>query len=232
MDTTVKNHPASMSEDVYLQLIAALEQGTWGVDERLPSETELAQRYAVSRPVLRQALGRLRAEGRIHSRKGSGHFVRDIAPIEAFGFGALRNLPDVRQFLEFRCVLESELASQAARQQIPEAVEEIVRRHREFADAIKTGKVAIDEDIAFHLSIARATGNRFFLTTYSAAIQPIQFSIRTLRELNDQPVAERFETIYREHDAVVKAIVAADPEGAREAMRAHLQRVIQRLFGA
>lgn len=232
MNTAVKNLPVSLSEDVYRQLLAVLEQGTWVVDERLPSETELAQRFAVSRPVLRQAIARLRAEGRIHSRKGSGHFVRDIVANAAFGFGALRNLPDVRQFLEFRCALESELAAQAARQRIPEAVEEIELRHREFAEAIKTGKVAIEEDIAFHLAIARATGNRFFLTTYSAAIQPIQFSIRTLRELNDQPVAERFETIYREHDAVVRAIVAGDSEGASEAMRTHLQRVIERLFGS
>jgi DNA-binding FadR family transcriptional regulator len=61
-----------LSDEVYDQLLDLLGSGAWPKGSRLPSEHELARRFAVSRPILRQALVRLRAEGRLYSRKGSG----------------------------------------------------------------------------------------------------------------------------------------------------------------
>ncbi|MFJ4291060.1 FadR/GntR family transcriptional regulator [Cupriavidus sp. NPDC089707] len=105
----LSNQP--LSERVYLQLRQMLK--TVPRDTRLPGELEMAGRFGVSRPVLRQALERLRAEGLIYARKGSGNFVG--SPPQVVPFGPLTSIADVRSFLEFRCNLESEMVALAAR---------------------------------------------------------------------------------------------------------------------
>jgi len=69
-----------LADKVYEELMQLM--GTPGFEPRarLPGETALSQRLGVSRPVLRQALARLREEGRIYARKGSGTFVTDALP--------------------------------------------------------------------------------------------------------------------------------------------------------
>lgn len=52
-----------------------IESGTVGPGDRLPSESELCERFAVSRPVVREALGQLVADGQIYKIKGKGAFV-------------------------------------------------------------------------------------------------------------------------------------------------------------
>ena len=85
-------------EYAYDQLLALISSGQFGPAARLPGEVTLAGRFGVSRPMLRQALARLRAEGRIHSRKGSGHYVSVAAPAgQALSYATLGSIPDVRR---------------------------------------------------------------------------------------------------------------------------------------
>ena len=80
---------------------------------RLPSESDLAERLRISRPVLRQALEVLKQEGLIEARKGSGTYKNaDAAP--AMAFGAPENLADLDDCLRFRMVVESAAAGLAA----------------------------------------------------------------------------------------------------------------------
>lgn len=229
------NHASTdrlLSDKVYEKLLALLGSEGFEIHARLPGEIELARRLSVSRPVLRQALARLRAEGRISARKGSGNYVEALKPqAEIVEFGSLSSIPDIQSFLDFRCALEGEIAARAAARRDPEAVAEIVRRHAGFERALQAGNPGIDEDIAFHAAVAAACGNRFFEMTMTALVAQTRFSIDLVRQLSGPFSAERRQRVVAEHGAIVQAIEAGDAERARAAMVAHLQGGIARLFG-
>jgi GntR family transcriptional repressor for pyruvate dehydrogenase complex len=221
-----------LSHQVYQDLLALLGTEGFAADDRLPSEQMLAQRFAVSRPVLRQALFRLRTEGHIYSRKGSGSFVRAPVPRSpSIALDALHNIPDVRNFLEFRCALEGESAALAAERAAPQQVAEIERLRLAIDIARASGDTAVEEDIAFHTAIASASGNRFFALTLAAVAEQTRFSIRLTRDLSDRVLSDRRVDVAREHAAISTAIASANPLAAREAMTAHLKGGIKRLFG-
>jgi len=81
--------------------------------------------------VLRQALARLRDEGRIYARKGSGTYVTDAMPqARPVAVDTLKNIADIRDFLEFRRFIEGEAAAEAARQHTEEQMHQIRRLPR------------------------------------------------------------------------------------------------------
>jgi len=219
-----------LSDLAYTQMLDMLE----GLppDHRLPSEDELAGRLGVSRPVLRQALARLRTEGRVYARRGAGNFVGKPPALQSATFGPLHSIPDLRSFLEFRCLVEAESAAGAAQCRDAALLEDIARRLRMFETALARGEPAIEEDIAFHGAIAAASGNRFFVMTMAALAEQTRVSIKLIRELSPQPMFRRTADVRNEHRAVEAAIRRGDAAAAREAMLTHLRGGLARLFGA
>jgi GntR family transcriptional regulator, transcriptional repressor for pyruvate dehydrogenase complex len=218
-------------EYAYDQLLALIGSNDFCADARLPSEIALAERFGVSRPMLRQALARLRSEGRIYSRKGSGNYVSGTSQSSALlTFSALGSIPDVRAFLEFRMSVEGECAACAAAVGDRMAIARLAKIQQRLASAFEHDKSGIDDDIAFHMTIAQATRNRFFAHTVGALLEQMQFSIRLVRELTTAPVAPRRKEVIDEHARIVSAIDRGDSDEARVAMRAHLAAGIARLF--
>jgi len=70
----------SLGDLVFERMHRAIKSGAYKPDERLPTEHDLAIEFEVSRPVIREALRRLREQGFIYSRRGAGSFVRALAP--------------------------------------------------------------------------------------------------------------------------------------------------------
>ena len=146
----------------------AIKSGAYAEDERLPTEHDLAAEFQVSRPVIREALKRLRDQGLIYSRRGAGSFVRQAGVRQPLGFGPIENVAGLEQCYEFRLTLEPEAAACAALRRddddmaaIDDALGRCARRpmrqrHRE------------DADFAFHTAIARASDNRYFATAMEA----------------------------------------------------------------
>lgn len=222
-----------LSDTVYDALLALLGTPGFTPQSRLPGEIALAERFGVSRPVLRQALGRLRLEGRIQTRKGSGNFVCDPrSGPPAVTFGALTSIPDIRDFLEFRCSLEGEIAAHAARQHTAKDLARIRRQRRLFEEALRRGESGIEEDIAFHAAITDTSANRYFAMTMAALNTQTRFSINLVRGLSSPENRERRHAdVCREHAAIEAAIAARDPDASRRAMAHHLRGGIARLFG-
>lgn len=224
--------PRLLSDKVYASLSALLGTPGFEAQARLPGETALAQRLGVSRPVLRQALARLRDEGHIATHKGSGNYVADLPQNEMpMRFATLGNIPDIRAFLEFRCCIEGEEAARAAAVRTDEQLAHIRQSQTRFESALADGHDAIEEDIAFHEAIAQACGNRFFRMTMAALAPQTRFSIQLVRSLAGRPQGERLADVCREHAAIAEAIARQDAETARHAMQRHLQGGITRLFG-
>ncbi|MEZ2298455.1 FadR/GntR family transcriptional regulator [Variovorax sp. RCC_210] len=221
-----------LGDKVYEDLLQLL--GTPGFEPRarLPGETALSQRLGVSRPVLRQALARLREEGRLYARKGSGNFVTDALPqAKPISLSTLENIADIRAFLEFRCFMEGEAAARAARMRTTDDMHHIRRCRERFEQALVDGSDAVEEDVAFHDAVAQACGNRFFSMTMTALAPQTRFSIGLSRSLSGRPQGERRAMVYQEHTAVEEAIERQDADAARQAMEAHLRGGIARLFG-
>ena len=65
----------SLSDVAYEQILADIMDGVFAENARLPAEGALAERFGISRPVVREALARLRDDGLIVSRQGSGSYV-------------------------------------------------------------------------------------------------------------------------------------------------------------
>lgn len=212
----------SLSNQAYVQVMNLIASGGYGPHARLPSEDRMALAAGVSRPVLRQALERLRAEDRIYSRKGSGHYVSDVASQKpAVPFGALSSIADVRDFLRFRVNIEVESAALAA-QANQESHVQIKMAHQRMSAAVASHRSGIEEDLAFHIAVARASGNRFYVLTMEALAEQMRFSVQLIRDLSGRPSAGRTTAVLDEHAAIEAAIAARDPQRARQAMELSL----------
>jgi len=221
----------SLTHRAYDALLGMLEAGSFAENARLPGEESLAKKLGISRPVLRLALERLRTENRIYSRKGSGHYVKPkgAAP-PVIPYGALTGIPDVRDFLMFRMTIEMEGAALAAAAgQVNCAGIELAQQR--MVHAFDERRPGIDEDLAFHIAIARASGNRFYALTMESLADQMRLSVRLIRDLSAQAVDVRREAIISEHAEIAQAIAGHDPERARLAMKAHLVGGMTRLFG-
>src|SRR5262245_23518709 len=109
-----------LSDVLYQDMLGQIQSGKLPAESRLPSELELSTRFSVSRPIVREALRRLRDDGLIQSRQGAGSFVsrsngaalpmRPIEHAEIEALPPLQSIEDVRKFYEFRLAVEGESA--------------------------------------------------------------------------------------------------------------------------
>lgn len=191
---------------------------------RLPSERDLATTLAVSRPSLREALIALELGGFIEVRHGSGVYLRAATraavPVPEAGPGPF-------ELLSARRVIEPELAAMAARCATAAGIDAI------FAAAAEMERLHDDKshceqaDRRFHLSIAHASGN-------SALVGVLDYLWnqrgRLWHTLEQQYETEALrKATLADHRCIVGAIASQDAAGARNAMRAHLERVTRTL---
>ena len=158
----------------------------------------MAAHFKVSRPVLRQALERLRASGIVTSKRGSGNFV--VETLEpSFAFDPLLSIPDVQRCLEFRCAVEAKAAGTAARKRTKLQLEMIEKALHDFESVVASRHPAVEADIAFHMAIADATNNPFYVQTLRALRTHISFGIKLIQSLSSRPSAARLEGVIAEH---------------------------------
>lgn len=219
----------SLSDTVFERIQRAIKSGAYAVDERLPTEHALAAEFQVSRPVIRDALQRLRDQGLIYSRRGAGSFVREQGVREPLGFGQMENLSDLEHCYNFRLTIEPEAAAMAARRHSPEALQKIRTALTLLRDATNRQSHRADADFMFHLSIAQASGNPYFVTAMQALEEHIAVGMR-LHGLSLRSTADGLSRVFAEHTDILGAIASSNAEEARELMRSHLQGSRDRLF--
>ena len=218
----------SLGDVVYDQIFALIMDGTWPSRSRLPSEIELVAKFGMSRPVIRQALARLRDNGLIASRQGSGSFVQEIDVIQPqVHFPAIGSIADLERFLNFREGVEGEAAAAAAANYHGEL--RIAELRRAVAQAQGNEPITSESDFVFHLAVAQASDNPFYVNTLISLKEQISFGMNLSRSFSGRR-ADVDATIAQQHGAVAEAIIARNPERARELMRAHLQWSRQRLL--
>jgi DNA-binding FadR family transcriptional regulator len=197
---------------------------------RVPSENELIEEYAVSRTVVREAVTLLRAEGLVETFQGRGSFVLAVPEPSSFTVesSAIRSHHDVLAMVDFRLGVESEAAALAALHHDAEADARITAAMDAFTEAGHEG--AVEADFAFHLAVARATGNRFYVDLLGS-LGPMMIMLPRTRlgAAYSMTDAAHVERVQREHDNVAAAVLAGNADTARAAMRVHLGNTRRRL---
>jgi DNA-binding FadR family transcriptional regulator len=202
-------------------------------DSQLPSEQAMAEGFGVSRTVIREAVSRLKAGGLIDTRQGRGAFVRTDRLDVPFRIDLNSDdlLGSLLHIIELRRGLDAEIAFLAATRRKREQMAAIRRALTDIEKASKAGRDAAAEDLAFHLSIARATGNPLFLELLRFLNQFLYIAIRVTRANEDMRV-EYSEQTRVEHMAIAGAIERQDPEAAATAAKIHMINAAVRIKSA
>lgn len=223
-----------LADRVWRWLVAEIEAGRFAVGQRLPSETELAQRLMVSRPIVRDALHRLREEGVIYSRRGSGSYVAAAPARESSGaglsFAPVESIADVQRCYEFRLTIEPEAAAWAALRRDETRLRAIQTALEEMRVATAAHEHREDADFRFHIAIAEASNNHY----YASAMQALKEHIGVGMKFHGQTLmgsGRHLEHVYEEHAGIWKAIRARDEAQARRLMTLHLEGSRDRVFG-
>jgi GntR family transcriptional repressor for pyruvate dehydrogenase complex len=227
--------PGGRVSSVTRALEEALLDGSFPANSRLPSERELAERYAVSRNTVREAIQQLGARGLVHIRPRSGVFVSDQLRTGAGASSPWAQLiadsPARREdILEFRRVLEGATAYFAALRGTDEDIERIRSAMARLDGARQAGDLTGESriDVELHEAIAQASRNSMFLHLHSSITKMMREhiirNVDGLRELN-QSVSE---ILLLQHRTVCDAICARRPEEARTAMQTHIDYVRSR----
>ena len=221
----------SLSDQIYETIYGKITTGDWPVGTRLPTEIQLAKSFGVSRPVVREALLRLRIDGIVESRQRAGTHVISAPHKSVLEFTEPGSIADLQRCFEFRVGVEGEAAYLAATLSSSARIAEIQKAQ----DALKTTmndpeQLGAEEDIAFHLAVARATENNYYIATIESATQAIMVAMRVARTLSSKSNEYRIGQAAVEHDDILAAIRAGDGDRARSLMRQHIESARTRVF--
>ena len=220
-----------LSRALYEQLAGEIGSGRLAPGARLPTEEALTRAARVSRTVVREAVAALRAEGLVITRQGVGAFVSPEPQRAPFRIEPerLRSLADIFNVMELRLGVEIESAGLAAERAGKSDVRAIGAALHALDEAIAAERSAVEEDIGFHRAIAEATGNPEF-ARFLQFIGRHLIPRRTVSGLPERMGGLRayLGLIQEEHRRIYDAIAAGDAKAAREAMRRHLTRSLER----
>lgn len=222
--------PNSLTDRVCEALMQLIRGKELPPGSRLPSEMSMADRFGVSRTVIREAVSRLKSEGLVESRQGSGVFVREENTQAPFRIdpGIVESIPSILQVVELRITLEGEAAALAAMRRTDDQLEAIAQSLEAIAQEEKSGGDGVVADIAFHRSIAEATGNPHFLALIEFLFTFLKTATQVTRSYESTKKALSQE-VKKEHAAILKAIAGRDAEAARQAARRHMEGASRRL---
>ena len=103
-----------------------------------------------------------------------------------------------------------------------EQLRKIEEAHQAFAESLAQGRMSAEADLAFHASIAEASGNDFYLGVLESIHDSISGFMRLTLSLTRTGSRQRAQTVLDEHATILAAIRAQDGEHARVAMQFHL----------
>lgn len=215
---------ATLVEKLVAEVRREITSGRLSAGQSLPTEAKLAAQFGVSRPLLREALAELRAEGFVETVSGKGTFVRhptedDLA--DAFGHQLVLASPgpgptadhlyEARQAIE---VAAAELAAQRATADSLETLQGLLATMMESRHDAAAFTAA---DVSFHIAVARASQNPLLPTMLAPLSNLI---VKGMYESHSTPDA--VSRGISAHKKLLSALQRRDPAAARRAMAAHL----------
>ncbi|AZO16899.1 FadR family transcriptional regulator [Mesorhizobium sp. M2A.F.Ca.ET.043.05.1.1] len=227
VDDRVRRAP-SLVEVVAGRIREDITSGIYAIGDKLPTERDLSEKYGVSRPIVREAIGTLKRDGLVATRQGLGAFVIETKEI-AFRLAGidLTDALDIRNVIELLMAVESAATALAAERRSAEQLAAIERQLHSIQKAFDDGKAGVEEDLAFHREIVDASGNPHFREMSDFLESHVRNFIRKARasSLRNALLAD----VQREHVAIFNAIADGNPQEARRAAEEHLRGAANRL---
>jgi DNA-binding FadR family transcriptional regulator len=211
-------------ERLVAEVRGQISAGHLAEGQQLPTEARMAAEFGVSRPLLREALAELRAEGFVQTVNGRGTFVRhpgeaDLADALVRQLQLSGREPEltVDHLYQARQAIETSAAALAAQRATPDMTATLDRLLHAMADSGGDAAAYTAADVGFHVAVARATENPIF----PALLAPIAtMIIKGMFESHGTPDAVRLGI--EAHARILDAIKCGQPEAARKAMAEHL----------
>jgi GntR family transcriptional repressor for pyruvate dehydrogenase complex len=211
------------------QIRAYIATNHLSTGDRLPPERDLAQQLNVSRPSVREALIALEIQGVVEIRKGSGVFVRSIAPVPDAVRDKIGDSPS--DIMQARAAIEGCVASLACARLTDQGLARLQALVADMRRSIAQGGSPVEADRQFHICIAEIAQNAVFTRLVGELFDerhaPIAQKLRMQTEN-----ASTWSAALVEHERIVGALCARDPLEAQAAMRSHLRASEARWVGS
>jgi DNA-binding FadR family transcriptional regulator len=205
-----------LSEQVVAEIERMIQEEYRDPGMRLPKEAELADRFRVSRIVIREAMKILEERGVVEVRAGRGTLTAAPTPervksalLRLFRDQPIPTLKEMELMLELRETLEETVASLAAVRATPENLQKIDSALADMA-ADRSVEETIEADLRFHVAIAKAAHNRFFEMVLDPLTQVFMQQIK---------LTDSYNVGVDLHRNVFEQIKKGDPVAARQAVR-------------
>lgn len=212
------SNPNSLVAQASQQIIDWIQEKKLRPGDRLPNEKEMAAQLKVGRGTLREAIRQLSTRHILVVRQGSGTYVSEQTgvPEDPLGLTFIQKGPKLaKDLVEFRLMIEPEIAAQAAERITDEQQAELISRYNNLENKLRLGDTYIEEDALFHSYIAQCAGN--------SVLQNLMPTISTAVSLSIAESGDGFRArAIHEHRSILDAICRHDIVGARYAMITHL----------
>ena len=194
--------------------------------DKLPSERMLSDKFGVSRSNVRVAIQKLEFYGLLISKPQSGTFVANIGQVAMEGMltEILRlKEPDFRSLVETRILLELKTVRLAAQRRTDDDLKELQSSCEAYRKKVINGEDAVQEDLLFHLAIAKASGN-VTMNTLMLLITP-----EIITNIEKYHVCDKNKAFMaiKEHEEIYLAIKEQDTQKAKEKMKIHFKMLYQ-----
>ena len=194
--------------------------------DKLPSERMLSEKFGVSRSNLREAIQKLEFYGLLKSKPQSGTFIADIGQVAMNGMmeDILRlEEPDFKSLVETRILLELKTVRLASLRRTEADLEQMEKAMFAHKAKVLNGEDAVQEDLLFHLAIAKACSNST-MNTFMLIITP-----EIITNFKRYHVCDENQSIQgiQEHEDIFNAIKAQKPQLAKQKMKTHFKMLYQ-----
>jgi GntR family transcriptional repressor for pyruvate dehydrogenase complex len=206
------------------QILQAITQGKLNPGDKLFSERELAEKFKISRPILREGISALSFLGIIQRKRGKGNYISNSLNTSiinnSFKYIVISKEKEVEDLLEARRAIECDLIGLAAYRRNPIHLEKLKQKIQELKNCSKTSPKRVQIDYEFHLLIGEAAKSRI--------LQDLQLALRDkVIEIMKVGVylPEALIKIEREHVLMYEAIKNSDAKMARKIMKNHIEQL-------
>ena len=202
------------------EITRLITEGILKPGDRLPSESELAERFGVGRSSLREAMRALQLLGVVDVIQGKGTFLRQtyVLPL-ATDWARLSKMGLISQVMEARQIIEVTIAQLAAERATGEDIAAMWAAIRRAEEADGDSVISGEASVNFHLALAEATHNEVLALMY-----------RTVRDLyletarQTQMTPESVENRLQDHRRILECVEQQNPEMASKLMAEHIEK--------
>jgi len=214
-----------IQKDIIVNIRSLINDKNLEPGDKLPSERTLSDKFGITRTNLREAIQKLEFYGLLNSIPQSGTFVANIGVTAMNGMidDILRlEEPDFKSLVETRILLELKTVKLAALRRSEEDLLNIKQALDAHNKKIMLGQDAVQEDLLFHLAIAKASGNST-MNTFMLIITPeIITKFEKYHVCNHDGI-----NLKNEHTDIYNAIVDQNPTQAKKMMKKHFKLLYQ-----